>query len=127
MLTPLPPTSPTHRQQISQEGDSYSVAVKIATKSELVKTMIDEDEDDADEVQEVPLPNVKSSVLTKVIEFLKHDDAEPMSEIDKPLKSSNMSEVVQVRREGGREGKTKGKRTMKRAMTIRRRRRLRRR
>ena len=96
---PLPPSSPTHRQQISQEGDSYSVAVKIATKSELVKTMIDEDEDDADEVQEVPLPNVKSSVLTKVIEFLKHDDAEPMSEIDKPLKSSNMSEVVQVRRE----------------------------
>jgi len=70
--------------------------VKIATKSELVKTMIDEDEDDTDEVQEVPLPNVKSSVLTKVIEFLKHDDAEPMNEIDKPLKSSNMSEVVQT-------------------------------
>ena len=57
--------------------------------------MIDEDEDDADEVQEVPLPNVKSSVLTKVIDFLKHDDAEAMTEIDKPLKSSNMSEVVQ--------------------------------
>ena len=86
---------PRRHPQISQEGDSYSVAVKIATKSELVKTMIDEDEDDADEVQEVPLPNVKSSVLTKVIDFLKHDDADAMTEIDKPLKSSNMSEVVQ--------------------------------
>lgn len=60
------------------------------------QTMVDDDDDaDDDEQQEVPLPNVKSSVLSKVIDFAKHHATQPMSEIDKPLKSANMSEVVQ--------------------------------
>lgn len=41
------------------------------------------------------LPNVKSSILSKVIEFLTHYKEEPMSEIEKPLKSSNINELVQ--------------------------------
>ena len=59
--------------------------------------MIDDDsEPSSDDTQEIPLPNVKTSVLTKVIAFLNHHVVtEPMSEIEKPLKSSNMSEVVQ--------------------------------
>lgn len=63
--------------------------------SELVKSMIDENDDD-DEVTEIPLPNVKAAILTKVLEFCKHyKKTEPMNEIEKPLKSSEMSEVVQ--------------------------------
>ncbi|CAE7485931.1 scon-3 [Symbiodinium microadriaticum] len=62
--------------------------------SELVKTMFDDEQGD-DEVQEIPLPNVKTPILAKVIEFLEHYKANPMNEIEKPLKSSNMSEVVQ--------------------------------
>jgi S-phase kinase-associated protein 1 len=50
---------------------------------------------DEEEAQEIPLPNVKSTVLAKVIEFLNHYRQEPMSEIEKPLKSANMAEVVQ--------------------------------
>ena len=40
--------------------------------SELVKTMInndDDDDDDEEQEQEIPLVNVKSKVLGKVIEF----------------------------------------------------------
>jgi S-phase kinase-associated protein 1 len=52
--------------------------------------------DDCDgEAQDIPLPNIKASVLQKVIEFCTHYIEDPMNEIQKPLKSSIMSEVVQ--------------------------------
>lgn len=88
--------STTERQVhlISQEGEKFIVPVDVAIMSELVKTMFDSDQPE-DEVQEMPLPNVKSSILAKVIEFLTHYKGEPMTEIEKPLKSSNMNEVVQ--------------------------------
>jgi len=61
--------------------------------SELVKSMI---EDDADGMTEIPLPNVKATVLQKVIEFCTHHiKQEAMTEIEKPLKSQNMADVVQ--------------------------------
>uniref|UniRef100_A0A6S9ADC6 S-phase kinase-associated protein 1 n=1 Tax=Ditylum brightwellii TaxID=49249 RepID=A0A6S9ADC6_9STRA len=78
---------------VSKEGDSYEVPVAVAKMSELVKTMIEEDDDD--EVTEIPLPNVKAAVLAKVIEFCTHHRTEPMTEIEKPLKSAVMAEVVQ--------------------------------
>tara|TARA_B110000305_G_scaffold181368_1_gene201204 strand:+ start:201 stop:542 length:342 start_codon:yes stop_codon:yes gene_type:complete len=53
-----------------------------------------ENEDD-EEKQEIPLPNVKTVVLAKVIEFCKQYQTEKMSEIEKPLRSAVMGEVVQ--------------------------------
>jgi S-phase kinase-associated protein 1 len=41
------------------------------------------------------LPNVKAEVLKKVIEFCTHHHEDPMTEIEKPLKSATMAEVVQ--------------------------------
>ena len=78
---------------MSQEGDQFQVEVKVAKMSELVKTMIPEEAEDEEDAQEIPLPNVKSHVLAKVIEFCRHYAEEPMSEIEKPLKSANMHEV----------------------------------
>jgi S-phase kinase-associated protein 1 len=78
---------------VSQEGDNFQVEKKVAKMSELVKTMIPEDDDE--EQQEIPLPNVKSQILGKVMEFCKHYSEEPMNDIEKPLKSANMNEVVQ--------------------------------
>eukprot|EP01006_Ploeotia_vitrea_P018525 TRINITY_DN50041_c0_g1_i1.p1 TRINITY_DN50041_c0_g1~~TRINITY_DN50041_c0_g1_i1.p1 ORF type:complete len:171 (-),score=9.34 TRINITY_DN50041_c0_g1_i1:96-608(-) len=79
---------------VSQEGESFDVPLPVAKLSELVKTMIDEDQDE-EEAQEIPLPNVKSTILAKVIEFCRQYSVEPMTEIEKPLKSANMQEVVQ--------------------------------
>jgi len=42
----------------------------------------------------LPLPNVKGSTLAKVVEYLKYHAETPAKEIEKPLKSSNMAEVV---------------------------------
>ncbi|CAM9949219.1 unnamed protein product, partial [Chrysoparadoxa australica] len=81
---------------LSQDGESFDVPVKVAQMSELVKTMIDDDAEGEDqEAQEIPLPNVKCNVLAKVIEFCKHHEQDTMHEIEKPLKSANMHEVVQ--------------------------------
>ncbi|TYZ67967.1 hypothetical protein PybrP1_011875 [[Pythium] brassicae (nom. inval.)] len=77
---------------VSMDGDSFEVSASVAAMSELVKTLISDEEDD--EVQEIPLPNVKSTVLSKVIEFCSHHHNNPMREIEKPLKSSDMHDVV---------------------------------
>mmetsp|Transcript_12479 Transcript_12479/g.25921 ORF Transcript_12479/g.25921 Transcript_12479/m.25921 type:complete len:166 (-) Transcript_12479:423-920(-) len=78
---------------VSKEGESMDVPVPIAKMSELIKTMMDDEDDEA--VTEVPLPNVQAKVLAKVVEFCRHHQKEPMTEIEKPLKSAVMAEVVQ--------------------------------
>lgn len=67
---------------VSQEGESFDVSVSVGKLSELVKTLID-NEQDQDEIQEIPLPNIKSLILAKVIEFAQHYKIEPMNEIEK--------------------------------------------
>ena len=78
----------------SQEGTTFIVPLDVAKMSNLVKTMLDPELPE-DEEQKCYLPNVKSVILSKVVEFLTHYKEEPMTEIEKPLRSSNMNEVVQ--------------------------------
>jgi len=79
---------------ISKEGVAYEVPEAVAKISELVKNMLEDDCDD-DNMTEIPLPNVKTTVLQKVIEFSAHHLTESMNEIRKPLRSTVMEEVVQ--------------------------------
>jgi len=74
----------------SQEGEKFTVPKKVALMSELVKTMAEGDKEE----NEIPLPNVKSSVLKKVVEYMRYHADNPAKEIEKPLKSANMAEVV---------------------------------
>lgn len=67
---------------VSQEGESFEVSLENAKMSELVKTMIDEEQNE-EEAQEIPLPNVKSAILAKVIEFVQRHKSEPMTDIEK--------------------------------------------
>lgn len=95
---------------VSEEGDKFSVQSNVANLSQLVKSMLedkeeDEDDDDDDDdnddntkkaTTEIPLPKVKSHVLKKVVEFCDHYvNVEEMVEVEKPLKSQNMADVVQ--------------------------------
>ena len=82
-------------QLVSKDGDSFTVNRDNACISELVKTMINED--DITIIQEIPLPNVSTKVLVKVIEFVNYYSEEKMTTIDKPLKSTtgNMCDIVQ--------------------------------
>lgn len=82
---------------VSQEGESFDVSISVAKMSELVKTMIDDDNDD-DEAQEIPLPNVKSSILARVIDFSKHYVSEPMYEIEKVRSRSPVTSLTLTQR-----------------------------
>jgi len=74
----------------SQEGEIYEVPKKICMMSELIKTMAEGDK----EADDIPLLNVKSNVLKKVVEYMRYHADNPPKDIEKPLKSPNMSEVV---------------------------------
>jgi len=74
----------------SSQGDEFTVDVEVACLSNVIKAMIDDS--GTDDV--VPLPNVKTSTLEKVIEYCKYHRENPAPELPKPLKSANLSEVV---------------------------------
>lgn len=67
--------------QISKEGDSFLISTEVAKLSNLVVTTLGEEEhehtDDDDNTVEIPLSNVKSSVLAKVVDYCKHYNVEP--------------------------------------------------
>ncbi|XP_023314793.1 S-phase kinase-associated protein 1-like [Trichogramma pretiosum] len=61
----------------SSDGVVFDVELAIAKRSYMVKTMIESlGEDSLDEV--LPLPDIKSDILGKVIEFATHHKNDPM-------------------------------------------------
>jgi S-phase kinase-associated protein 1 len=77
---------------VSKEGNEYSVSSDVCKLSKLVSETLSEEEED---ITTISLPNATNKTLGKVVEFLKHYTIEPMSEIPKPLPSSNMDTIVQ--------------------------------
>ena len=75
---------------VTSEGEEVEVDKEIAIKSVLIKSMIDDSSAD----ESIPLPNVKKAILDKVIEFCNYIRDNPSPEIEKPLKTANMSEIV---------------------------------
>jgi S-phase kinase-associated protein 1 len=75
---------------ISSDGKAFELPKNVALQSVLVKTMSEGDK----EAQDIPLPNVNSIVLDKVVQYLMHHVNNPAREIEKPLKSSDMKQVV---------------------------------
>lgn len=75
---------------VSSDGEKFQISEKAVRRSTLVKGIID----DYPEDPEVPLHNVKSNILTKIITYLEqYSDSEP-KEIERPLPSNNFNECV---------------------------------
>ncbi|CDR43131.1 CYFA0S11e00584g1_1 [Cyberlindnera fabianii] len=73
----------------SSDGESFSVARNVAERSVLIKNMLSDLGADDDDF-EVPVPNVRASVLKKVLEWAEHhkDTAFPDDEDDDTRKSA---------------------------------------
>jgi S-phase kinase-associated protein 1 len=72
----------------SSQGEVFEVEEEVACMSQLVKTMVEDSGAD----EEIPLPNVKTAILGKVLDYCKFHKDEPPAEIQKPLKSANLAE-----------------------------------
>ena len=90
--------------QVSKEGDTFDVPIEIAKLSNLVVTTLGEDDNNGESSDEpagasdveIPLPNVRTQVLAKVIEYCTHySTVESMTPITTPLKSNRIEEIVQ--------------------------------
>jgi S-phase kinase-associated protein 1 len=77
---------------VPPEGVKIEVPRQVAEMSVLIREMLADDEE---ETEEIPLPNVSRDILELVISFCQHHVNNPMADIEKPLKSNNMSEVVE--------------------------------
>ncbi|KAG9410677.1 suppressor of kinetochore protein mutant [Aphanomyces cochlioides] len=70
---------------VSSEGNLFEVSYAAAIMSNVIKDQLDDDEDE--EIQEFPIPNVRTGVLSKVVKFINYHHVNPMREIPKPIKT----------------------------------------
>ena len=75
---------------LCNDGEVVEVAVNAAEQSVLIKGLIEESGTD----EEIPLPQVKKSILEKVVIFCTRMLDHQPPEIDKPLSHSDMTQVV---------------------------------
>eukprot|EP00812_Abedinium_dasypus_P008740 NODE_2479_length_927_cov_1025.308486.p1 GENE.NODE_2479_length_927_cov_1025.308486~~NODE_2479_length_927_cov_1025.308486.p1 ORF type:complete len:193 (+),score=64.03 NODE_2479_length_927_cov_1025.308486:3-581(+) len=72
----------------SSQGEVFEVEPEVACMSTLIKNMVEDSGTD----EEIPLPNVKTAILSKVTDYCKYHKDNPPEEIQKPLKSTNLVE-----------------------------------
>ena len=72
------------------DGEEVEVEKEIICKSVLVKGIID----DAGTEDAIPLQNVKKETLDKIIEYCRHIHVNSPPDIEKPLRSNDLSGVV---------------------------------
>ena len=84
---------------ISSEKTIFKVPINILSVSYLITVMLDnvdfDNEDLEDNEREMPLFSVNDKCLKKIIEFMEHYYDEKMVDIEKPLISSNLEDIVQ--------------------------------
>ncbi|XP_065193532.1 S-phase kinase-associated protein 1-like [Sycon ciliatum] len=73
---------------VSNDGEVFDVEVKVACQSKVLKAMLQDTGDIADDDQPVPLPPVNGATLRKVIEWCTHYQNENSVEGEDPLDES---------------------------------------
>ena len=79
----------------SSDGETFEIDEKVALESQTIKNMIEDECADT----AIPLPNVTSNILSKVIEYCKKHVEAPNSEDKEDLKSFD-ADLVKVDDQG---------------------------
>ena len=75
---------------LSQDMQVFTIKKDIAMMSAMIKAMWTGDKTET----RIPLPNIRGTILKKVVIYMEYHYTNPPKEIEKPLKSANMREVV---------------------------------
>ena len=79
----------------SNEGEVFTVETEIAKKSGTIRNMLEDlgMEEDADNEEAVPLPNVSTNILKKVIQWSTHhkDEPTPVDDENKEKRTDDIS------------------------------------
>jgi len=88
---------------ISSEGTVFTIPIENAIISNLVKIMLEDcdcdcdSDSDSDKIEEIPILRVSSNILSRVVDFMEHMKIEPLNDINQPLQTTDISEIVQER------------------------------
>jgi S-phase kinase-associated protein 1 len=72
------------------EDQTIQVKEEVAKKSMLIKNMIEDTGGD----DEIPLMNLRMPILVKIIEYCEYHKNDNPAEIEKPLRTTNLAELV---------------------------------
>ncbi|CAF1030438.1 unnamed protein product [Adineta steineri] len=75
----------------SNDGDTFDVEVDIAKQSVTIKTMLEDLGMEEEEV--IPLPNVNSAILKKVIQWATHHKDDPPPPEDEENREKNTNDI----------------------------------
>lgn len=76
------------------DGKSFNINKKFALYFKVIKTFLEENDDNSDNVNEFPLLNVDYDIFKKTIEFIEYYHVHNMNEIPKPVNSKFINEIV---------------------------------
>ncbi|EAA18927.1 skp1 [Plasmodium yoelii yoelii] len=76
---------------VSFEGDEFIVDKYTASMSTVIFNIL---EVMTSEEDTIPLPNIKTQILKKIIEYMEYHIHNPPDEIPKPLITSNLQDVI---------------------------------
>lgn len=77
-----------------EEAQEFEVSHAVASMSKLVSTMMNDPKDE-EEQQPIPLPNITSDKLVKILTYCHLYQQEAMRELKRPLENEDLSQLVQ--------------------------------
>ena len=79
---------------VSSNGEIFNISITVAKVSLLLQSILNERSTE-DISEEIPIINVNSPILLKVIEFCEYYVIEPMKSVERQLKTTNLNEIIQ--------------------------------